>query len=159
MINRAFDKLDINHSNELLPQHLILSYHPERHPDVLTQKRTTAEVKAEFLDTVDVGNEVDGRVTRGEFVQYYMSLSALTESDEEFEGIVCGVWRLQPSHSGRQAPPLQSHMKNLLSFEGMSLQSTQPAPATRKPSVVSELLSQPRWRRPRRRSRPAGCRG
>ena len=141
MINRAFDRLDINHSNELLPQHLILSYHPERHPDVLAQRRTTADVKAEFLDTFDVGNEVDGRVTRGEFVQYYRSLSALLESDDEFEGIVCGVWRLQPSHSGRQAPPSQSHMKILLSFDGLSMQSTQPA-ATRKPSVVSDLLSQ-----------------
>ena len=94
LVSAAYSTLDLHGQGYLDPHHLIDCYHPERHPDVLTQRRTTAEVKAEFLDTFDVGNEVDGRVTRGEFVQYYRSLSALTESDEEFEGIVCGVWRV-----------------------------------------------------------------
>ena len=39
----------------------------------------------EFLDTFDVGGEVDGKVTRAEFENYYANVGASVDSDYYFE--------------------------------------------------------------------------
>ncbi|KAG5182458.1 hypothetical protein JKP88DRAFT_319141 [Tribonema minus] len=69
----------------------------EGHPDVVTRARDAAEVLTEWLETVDVSGDAPGCATRADFVDYYTSLSATIASDDAFEAIVRGTWRLPPT--------------------------------------------------------------
>lgn len=67
-------------------------YDPTRHPDVLRSKRTANEVLREFLESFDVGGEIEGHVTYKEFEDYYTNLGAATADDDEFECLIRNAW-------------------------------------------------------------------
>ena len=48
----------------------------------------------EFLDTFDVGGEVDGKVTEQEFVNYYTNLGVSIDNDDYFELMIRNAWRI-----------------------------------------------------------------
>jgi hypothetical protein len=51
-------------------------------------------VLREFLDTFDVGGEVDGKVTRQEFMNYYHNLSASIDNEDYFELMIRNAWHI-----------------------------------------------------------------
>lgn len=61
---------------------------------MLAGKRTPQDVLREFVDTFDVGGEVDGKVTRSEFENYYRNISASIDDDEYFELMIRNAWRI-----------------------------------------------------------------
>ena len=48
----------------------------------------------EFLDTFDVGGEKDGKVTEGEFINYYTNIGANIDNEDYFELMIRNAWHI-----------------------------------------------------------------
>jgi hypothetical protein len=94
LIDLAFNKLDKDGNGVLEPSDIIGVYDASKHPDVLSGKRSSNEILREFLDTFDVGGEVDGKVTRQEFTNYYSNLGATIDNDDYFELMIRNAWHI-----------------------------------------------------------------
>jgi hypothetical protein len=75
-------------------QDIIGLYDASKHPDVISKKRTATEVLREFLETFDVGGEVDGIVTLSEWENYYANISASIDDDDYFELMIRNAWHI-----------------------------------------------------------------
>ena len=64
-------------------------------------KTTEQEVYREFLETFDVGGELDGRVTLDEFKKYYANVSSSVDDDDYFELMIRMARRLLTRSSTR----------------------------------------------------------
>jgi Ca2+-binding EF-hand superfamily protein len=91
----AFDVLDRDGSGVVDATDVALIYDPSQHPMVLSGVKTPEQVLREFLDTFDVGGEVDGKVTREEFVNYYTNISASIDREDYFELMIRNAWHIE----------------------------------------------------------------
>ena len=94
LVGMAFDKMDKNGNGIIEPEDVIDTYDASKHPDVLAGKKTADEVLREFLDTFDVGGEVDGKVTRREFMNYYSNVGASIDDEDYFELMIRNAWHI-----------------------------------------------------------------
>ena len=76
------------------PAEVMNKFDASQHPDVIAGKKTSEEIMQDFLDTFDVGGEVDGKVTRQEFTNYYHNLSASIDNDDYFELMIRNAWHI-----------------------------------------------------------------
>jgi hypothetical protein len=90
----AFDVLDKDRNGVVEPADIVAAYDASRHPAVLSGAKTAASVLREFLDTFDVGGEVDGKVTKEEFMNYYSNISASIDDDDYFELMIRNAWHI-----------------------------------------------------------------
>jgi len=95
IIKFAFSKLDRDNNSLLDPAHLMQTFSAGQHPDALNGTRTTQEVLREFLETFEVGGEVDGKVTANEFMNYYHNASISINNDDIFEQMMLNTWCLE----------------------------------------------------------------
>mmetsp|Transcript_4568 Transcript_4568/g.6866 ORF Transcript_4568/g.6866 Transcript_4568/m.6866 type:complete len:185 (-) Transcript_4568:350-904(-) len=86
--------MDREGRNVISPQDLLSSYDAARHPDVQMGLKSESVVLQEFLDTFDVGSSIDGKITRDEFVEYYMNIAAAVSDDDYMEMIIRRTWHL-----------------------------------------------------------------
>ena len=93
-IQKAFDLLDINNDGFVEPFEIVERYSADKHPDVISGRKTAEEVMREFLDTFEVGGEKDGKVTRKEFENYYRNISASIDLDDYFELMMRNAWHI-----------------------------------------------------------------
>jgi len=72
LVGQAFQVLDKDGSGEIDIKDIMKSYDASKHPDVISGRRTKAEIFREFLDTFDGGtnHKKDGIVTVDEFEEY-----------------------------------------------------------------------------------------
>ena len=91
---QAFRVLDKDGSGIVDATDVAMVYDASQHPAVITGAKTKDAVLREFLDTFDVGGEVDGKVTREEFVNYYTNISSSIESDDYFELMIRNAWHI-----------------------------------------------------------------
>ena len=94
LIHMAFDRLDVSGDGNIDGDEISKCYDASKHPEVISGQKTETEVLEEFLSTFDVGGEVDGKVTRDEFVNYYHNLSASIDNDDYFELMIRNAWHL-----------------------------------------------------------------
>jgi hypothetical protein len=94
LIAMAFDVIDKDGSGIVEPKDIVDVYDASKHPDVLAGKKTASEVLREFLDTFDVGGEVDGMVTRNEFENYYSNVGASIDNEDYFELMIRNAWHI-----------------------------------------------------------------
>jgi hypothetical protein len=94
LVSMAFNILDRDGSGEVTPDEIMDRYDASKHPDVLAGKRTAQDVLQEFLDTFDVGGEVDGKVTRQEFLNYYSNVGATIDNEDYFELMIRNAWHI-----------------------------------------------------------------
>jgi Ca2+-binding EF-hand superfamily protein len=94
LVHLAFKILDKDGSGVLEPADVIQIYDTSKHPEVLSKRKTKEQVMREFLDSFDVGGEVDGKVTLNEFENYYSNLGASIDSDDYFELMIRNAWRI-----------------------------------------------------------------
>jgi hypothetical protein len=90
----AFNMLDTDGDGILEPDEMMEKYDTTNHPDVMSGKKTKTAVLREFLETFEVGGEIDGKVTKEEFLNYYGNLSASIDDNEYFELMVRNAWRI-----------------------------------------------------------------
>ena len=94
LVHMAFDRLDSD-GNGIIDGHEVGNcYDASMHPEVISGRKTAEEVLREFLTTFDVGGEVDGKVTRDEFTNYYANLSASIDNDDYFELMIRNAWHI-----------------------------------------------------------------
>lgn len=94
LILMAFDVLDKIGDGIIEPSDLIDAYDTSKHPDVIAGKKSKTQVLKEFLDTFDVGGEIDGKVTKEEFINYYKNISASIDNEEYFELMIRNAWHI-----------------------------------------------------------------
>jgi hypothetical protein len=94
LVNQAFSILDKAGTGEVHPDDIMDVYDASKHPDVLAGTRTKQDVLSEFLETFDVGGEVDGKVTRQEFMNYYSNVGATIDNDDYFELMIRNAWHM-----------------------------------------------------------------
>ena len=54
---------------------------------------------ANCVDVLQVGGEVEGKVTRAEFQNYYYNVSASIDSDQYFEVMIRNAWHFSPTET------------------------------------------------------------
>jgi Ca2+-binding EF-hand superfamily protein len=94
LVNQAFAVLDLGGRGEVEAEDIAKSYNASKHPDVVSGRKTQEAVLREFLETFDVGGEVDGKVTRHEFQNYYANISASIDNDDYFELMIRNAWHI-----------------------------------------------------------------
>jgi len=94
LVLQVFAKLDVDGDGVVSAEEVASVYDPAQHPEVLAGRATANAVLADFLESFDVGAEVDGHVTQAEFVEFYTSVGAAVASDEYFELLMRNVWHV-----------------------------------------------------------------
>ena len=79
LVRRAFTTLDTNGDGALDIPTVAGSYNALQHPEVLNGKLTARQALALFLDTFDAGGEIEGKVTKNEFITYYTNVGKSIE--------------------------------------------------------------------------------
>ena len=77
LVRRAFATLDTNGDGALDIPAVAGNYNALQHPEVLNGRLTARQALALFLDTFDAGGEIDGKVTKNEFITYYTNVGKL----------------------------------------------------------------------------------
>jgi len=111
LVNKAFDRLDIDHSGEVDSNDVKELYNPSKHPAVLENRKTEDQVLQEFLETFElhhnlkVGMEKNYKVTRKEFEDYYNNISYSIDNDEYFETMINNTWNLKGKATRQEQKP------------------------------------------------------
>nr|XP_058950380.1 calcyphosin-like protein [Pocillopora verrucosa] len=85
IINEAFNKLDKTGDSVITIDDLRGVYNVKMHPKYQNGEMTEEQIFKKFLNTFEVGsNEVDGTITRDEFMNYYAGVSASIDNDAYF---------------------------------------------------------------------------
>ena len=87
-------------------------YNADKHPDVMSGKRTSDQVLVEFLETFETqldliqGGQRDGQVSLDEFLEYYRNVSCSIDVDEYFCLMINNSWNTKGD-----ADPYQKYNK------------------------------------------------
>lgn len=101
LVEQAFRKIDKDNSGELDINDIKDSYNSDKHPDVLSGKKTSDQILVEFLETFEAhhniknGSDADGIVTLEEFVEYYKNISVSIDNDDYFALVMNNSWNLK----------------------------------------------------------------
>jgi Ca2+-binding EF-hand superfamily protein len=91
-INMAFTRIDTLRQGYVLAENLIKCFNSSQHPEVLAGRMTKDQMSKEFMDSFDVGIEIEGKITKNDFINYYSNVSSLVNSDEYFNLILRNCW-------------------------------------------------------------------
>ena len=100
IVQQAFDILDVNKNGEISFEEIKNKYNANRHPDVLSGKKTEDEVLKDFMDTFQetynylCGTETDNIITIEEFLEYYENVSMIIDDDAYFELLLNNEWKM-----------------------------------------------------------------
>ena len=94
LVALAFQQLDKDGSGLIDATDIVDAYDASKHPDVISGKKSNAEVLSEFLDTFDVGGTKDGCVTHEEWMNYYENVSSSIDLDDYFELMIRNAWHI-----------------------------------------------------------------
>jgi Ca2+-binding EF-hand superfamily protein len=106
LCRQAFQVLDKTGTGTIDTEDVMAVYDPTDHPDVVSGMISPDEALAQFLDAFD-GDDHDGHVTIGEFLNYYRNVSATIDDDEEFSCMLRTEWGLDD-----MPPPPPSFSRN-----------------------------------------------
>ena len=76
LVNLAFDKIDVDHSNQITVDDIRAFYDATMHPEVMSGKKTVDQVLRAMIDDFELRGVRDGKVSREEFEDYYGSVGA-----------------------------------------------------------------------------------
>jgi Ca2+-binding EF-hand superfamily protein len=94
VVQSAFRSLDTKNYDSIDISLVARQYDASEHPDVINGKMTEKQAMEFFLDTFDASGEVEGKITKKEFINYYTNIGAVIDNDEYFKSILNGVWHL-----------------------------------------------------------------
>jgi len=99
-VKAAFNKIDRDQSGYLDLVDIRDLYRVDRHPDVISGKKSQDQVLVEFLETFEVhhnlsqNSQTDGTVSLDEFVEYYSNVSASIDDDDYFLMMINNAWNI-----------------------------------------------------------------
>jgi len=94
LVSMAWYYIDFNKEGYVDPEEVIGRYDATQHPDVKSGAKSSQDVFRDFLKAFEVGGEMEGKVTRKEFENYYYNVSSSVERDDYFESMMRNVWHL-----------------------------------------------------------------
>ena len=99
LIEFTFKKLDKYNKGVLELHDVKVNFSAKTHPLVKMRKRTEADVFEEFNDALEMNHYYftlmnDPRITKEEFVEFYLNISASIEDNLLFENLLIGTWKL-----------------------------------------------------------------
>lgn len=94
LVAQAFAVIDANGDGIVDVEEVVRCYDASEHPKVKSGEMTTNDVLMEFLETFEVGETVDGRVTAQEFINYYHNISASIDDDDYWELMIRNAWHI-----------------------------------------------------------------
>ena len=109
LVGMAWDKLNKDGSEFIDIDDVRGVYDPTNHPDVRSGKKTADDVLNEFLETFELHHnlgdrsQMDHRVSREEFDEYYNNVSASVDDDRYFELMMNNAWKLKGDEPRREA--------------------------------------------------------
>jgi len=92
LIEKAFQQIDINGEGVVSPEEIIDRFDPTQHPDVKNGLKKAQEIFRDFMRSFEVGGEVEGKITKNEFLNYYYNVSAAIDRDDYFEILLRNSW-------------------------------------------------------------------
>ena len=104
-VEKAFAKLDSDHSGYVDINDIRGVYSAAKHPDVISGKKTESQILQEFLETFETAhnmrnnNAPDHIVTKDEFMEYYNNVSASIDGDDYFGVMINNAWNLDGSRT------------------------------------------------------------
>ena len=94
LVKQAFAKLDVHGEGGVDAGDVAQLYDATSTPDVLSGRVSVENAFSEFLETFDVGGEIDGKVTLSEFINYYTNISACIDNDDYFRILIRNAWHI-----------------------------------------------------------------
>lgn len=101
VVRKAFSKIDASGNGVLELDEVKAAYVSTKHPDVIQGKRSGENVLCEFLETFEAhhnmmnGGVREAPITIEEFTDYYTSVSASIDSDDQFVLVMNNLWGLK----------------------------------------------------------------
>ncbi len=103
IVAQAFKCLDKDGSGEVDINDIRGVYSANKHPDVISGKKTEQQILQEFLETFETAHNMraqtgpDHIITKEEFEEYYNNVSASIDNDEYFALMMNNAWNLDKS--------------------------------------------------------------
>ena len=100
IIEEVFAKLDKEGKNRVPYEVIRNSYNVDKHPEVLSGKRTKQEVLSRFIDLFEYhfnllnSNKEADSASLEEFIEFYNYISIFIDNDKYFENLMARVWGL-----------------------------------------------------------------
>jgi Ca2+-binding EF-hand superfamily protein len=140
LVDMAFTELDSEGCGDVPFEVIASRYNVAMHPEVAAGRMTPKIAIADFLETFDGGVQVDGMVTREEFITYYCNIGASIDSDEYFDLLLRGVWSLHGAARNISGGSEQPNTRGKASFRRTT------APPERK--ITQVVATAPTYARP-----------
>ncbi|KAL7058420.1 hypothetical protein AAHC03_017244 [Spirometra sp. Aus1] len=94
LINKAFMKMDRTNDGYITAEDLKGVYNCTHHPKYKNGEWTEEQVFQEFLKKFEAPNEIDGKVTKEEFLNYYAGVSASIDNNAYFDLMMRTAYKL-----------------------------------------------------------------
>ena len=100
VVAQAFKKLDADGNGWIDINDVRGVYKANKHPDVLSGKKTEDQILQEFLETFETAHSMRGNdapnyvVTKEEFEEYYNMISCSIDDDMYFMTMISNAWKL-----------------------------------------------------------------
>lgn len=108
VVARCFKKLDKDSSGWIDISDIRGVYVANKHPDVISGKKTEDQILQEFLETFETAHSMRNNeapnyvVTKDEFDEYYNNISASIDDDAYFEQMMISAWKLDAAAAPKQ---------------------------------------------------------
>ena len=100
VVAQCFKKLDRDNSGWIDITDIRGVYVANKHPDVISGKKTEDQILQEFLETFEIAHSIRNNeapnyvVTKEEFDEYYNNISASIDDDAYFQAMMISAWKL-----------------------------------------------------------------